>query len=124
MSRVFQPARNPAQVSPNGAASSSPGLARRLPWEIEGMRTSTLKGLWHGAAHAATSDATPLGLMNRFPFPRVGAGRHPWAGGRSPVGAGARSTPALVKQFTGRFEVNDLANQIPGWKPVLRGCMA
>src|SRR6266536_5442111 len=50
--------------------------------------------------------------MNRFPFPRVGAARQPWAEGRSPVGAGARSPRAFVKQFTGRFEVNDLAVHI------------
>ena len=49
-----------------------------------------------------TNDRTPLGLrLVCRPEPRVARSSQPWAGGRSPVGAGARAD-----FFSGRFDTH------------------
>src|SRR6266542_1141889 len=81
--------RNTLQLCPNGAASSSPGLARAagLPWVGALRDEQPQRGCGVGCAFLGS---TPLGLDRSVArIPKVAAARQPWALGLSPVGAGS-----------------------------------
>ena len=80
--------------SPNGAASSSPGLPapRGLPWVGTWKWVQPQRGC--GGSHRWPGH-NPVGVGEDFTrVPRVARSSQPWAGGRSPVGAAERE-PAL-----------------------------
>ncbi len=82
--------RNTLQLCPNGAASSSPGLARAagLPWVGALRLCTTPKGLWRRVRFPWLN---PVGVGRSVArVPKVAASRQPWALGLSPVGAGSR----------------------------------
>ncbi len=77
-------------MCPNGAASSSPGLARAagLPWVGAPRDEQPQRGCGIGCAFLGS---TPVGVEHSVAtIPKVAAARQPWALGLSPVGAGSR----------------------------------